>query len=45
MWHIILASQSPRRRELLQLMGVTSEAVPSDFDEYLGHSHTPQEVT
>src|SRR6185503_82300 len=30
---VILASQSPRRRELLQLIGVTHEVRPADIDE------------
>ena len=33
--HIILASQSPRRKQILAAMGVEFEAIPSDFDEYL----------
>jgi len=35
MRRIILASSSPRRKELLAKMGVPFEAMPSDFDEYL----------
>lgn len=30
---IILASQSPRRRELLTLVGITHEVMPADIDE------------
>ena len=30
---VILASQSPRRRELLKLMGISFEAVSADLDE------------
>ena len=41
---VILASQSPRRRELLTKMGVTFTAVPSDFEEYLDHARLPAEV-
>ncbi|MEP7381638.1 MAG: Maf family protein [Gemmatimonadota bacterium] len=36
--HVILASQSPRRRELLQQIGVAHEVRPADIDEtYLPH--------
>lgn len=44
MRQIILASQSPRRRELLTIMGVDFEVVPSDFDEYLDNVRSPEEV-
>src|SRR5690554_5478688 len=30
---IILASTSPRRQELMKLLGVPFEVIPSDFDE------------
>ena len=30
---VILASQSPRRRELLSLVGITHEVMPADVDE------------
>ena len=30
---LVLASQSPRRKELLQQIGVNSESVPADIDE------------
>lgn len=30
---IILASKSPRRKELVQKLGLTCEIIPSDFDE------------
>jgi len=30
---VILASQSPRRRELLSIVGITHEVVPADIDE------------
>lgn len=42
---IILASQSPRRKQLLQKMGVSFTVVPSDFDEYLDDSRSPEEVS
>lgn len=41
---IILASQSPRRKELLAKMGLTFNTVPSKFDEKLDDSRTPEEV-
>lgn len=41
---IILASQSPRRRELLTNMGVNFDVVPSNFDEKLDDSRHPEEV-
>lgn len=39
-----MASQSPRRKELLTMMGLAFEAVPSDFYEELDDSRTPEEV-
>jgi len=44
MKEIILASQSPRRRELLTQMGVEYAAIPSNFDEKLDDSRSPEEV-
>lgn len=44
MRQIILASQSPRRKELLTQMGLTFEAIPSDFYEELDDARTPEEV-
>jgi septum formation protein len=41
---LILASQSPRRQELLKMMRVEFEAMSSDFDEYFDDSRTPEEV-
>jgi septum formation protein len=41
---IILASSSPRRKELLTQMGVQFTTITSDFDEYLDHSRPPAEV-
>lgn len=32
-FNVVLASQSPRRRELLKLMGISFEAVSADLDE------------
>lgn len=34
-WHIILASASPRRSELLKRTGIDPEVIPSDIDEDL----------
>jgi septum formation protein len=42
---IILASQSPRRSELLAAMGVAFEAIPSNFDEHLDDSRSPEVVS
>lgn len=44
MQKIILASQSPRRKDLLGRMGLEFEAIPSDFDEKLDDSRSPEEV-
>ena len=44
MQKIILASQSPRRKEILEAMGVEFEVVPSDFDEQLDESRDVNEV-
>jgi septum formation protein len=41
---IILASQSPRRRELLSSMGLQFEIIPSNFDEHLDDSRPPEVV-
>lgn len=41
---IILASGSPRRKELMTLMGVDFKVIPSDFDEQLDDGRTPEEV-
>lgn len=44
MKRIILASQSPRRKELLERMGVKFETMPSDFYEELDDSRSPEKV-
>lgn len=44
MRNIILASQSPRRIELLTKMGVTFKAIPSQFDEKLDDTRPTEEV-
>ncbi|HSW79354.1 MAG TPA: Maf family protein [Candidatus Saccharimonadales bacterium] len=41
---IILASQSPRRKDLLSRMGVKFEVIPSNFDEELDNSRAAEEV-
>ena len=38
---VILASQSPRRRELLALVGIVHEVVPADIDESLLPNEDP----
>ncbi len=44
MRQIILASGSPRRKELLEKIGLTFTVVPSDFDEWLDDDQTPESV-
>lgn len=44
MRQIILASGSPRRKQLLKDMGVAFEVIPSKFDEYLDDKRLPAEV-
>ena len=41
---IILASQSPRRKDYMQRMGLVFDTIPSDYDEHLDESRTPEEV-
>ena len=43
MARLILASASPRRRELLSLLGVTFEVRPADLDEALQPAEPPRE--
>lgn len=38
---VVLASQSPRRRELLTLIGIPHEVRPADVDETVGPDETP----
>lgn len=40
--HVILASQSPRRRQLLDLIGVAHEVRPADIDESYLPGETPR---
>jgi septum formation protein len=44
MKRIILASQSPRRKELLTNMGVAFTAIPSDYEEHLDDARNVAEV-
>ena len=44
MSYIILASQSPRRKQLLEAMGLTFQVVPSKFEEQLDSSRDPELV-
>ena len=44
MTKIILASQSPRRQELLTEMGVVFDVMPSNFDEQLDDAREPADV-
>lgn len=41
---IVLASASPRRRELLQMIGVEFEVITSDCDENIAGNPTPEEL-
>lgn len=45
MKNIILASQSPRRKDLLTAMGLEFSVKPSNFEENLDHSRSAQEVS
>ena len=40
---VILASASPRRRELLTLIGIAHEVIPADIDESERHGEHPAE--
>ena len=40
---VVLASQSPRRRELLDLIGIVHEVRPADIDESYQAGETPRE--
>jgi len=44
MTKIILASQSPRRKELLTDMGIVFDVMPSNFDEKLDDARSPEDV-
>lgn len=40
---IVLASQSPRRLELLQQIGITPEVLPADIDESVKQDESPED--
>lgn len=42
--NIILASQSPRRKQLLELMGLDFTCVTSNFEEYFDDTRSPEDV-
>jgi septum formation protein len=44
MTRIILASQSPRRKELLDKMGLTFTTIPSNYEEHLDESRSAEDV-
>jgi septum formation protein len=44
MQDIILASGSPRRRDLLSQMGLSFKTIPSDFNEYLDDNRPVDEI-
>ncbi len=41
--NVILASGSPRRRQLLQLVGIDHDVVPSDIDETIRSGELPEQ--
>lgn len=41
---LILASQSPRRKQLLEMMGLQFDTIPSQFEEYFDQSKSVEEV-
>lgn len=43
MHRVILASQSPRRRELLNLIGIAHEVMPADIDETVPAGESPRD--
>ena len=43
--HIVLASSSPRRRELLELLGLTFQIIPPTCEERLSPNLSPSEQT
>ena len=42
---IVLASASPRRKELLEQCGVRPEIITSDIEEIISPNHTPEEIS
>ncbi|MGI5880859.1 MAG: Maf family protein [Syntrophomonadaceae bacterium] len=43
--NIVLASQSPRRKALLQEMGLVFQSVPAEIDEVINNHETPMEAS
>lgn len=43
-YHVLLASKSPRRRQLLKDMGIDFEVISKDTDEYFPQELNPDEV-
>ena len=41
--NVILASSSPRRRQLLQLVGIDHDVIPSDIDETIRNGELPEQ--
>ena len=41
-YRVVLASQSPRRRQLLELIGIRHEVIPSDTEEIPGAGELPE---
>jgi septum formation protein len=41
---LVLASSSPRRRELIQMLGIPCEAIANDVDETVAPGLTPREI-
>lgn len=44
MTRLILASISPRRKVLMECMGLMFDVIPSTFDEYLDEDRSPRDV-
>lgn len=42
---LILASGSPRRKVLMECMGLSFDVIPSKFDEYLDDGRSPRDVS
>ncbi|MCR3956808.1 MAG: Maf family protein [Gudongella sp.] len=42
---IVLASASPRRKELLEQCGIRPEIIASDIEERFSNNHTPEEIS
>ncbi len=44
MQKIILASSSPRRREILKILGINFEVIPSNFEEKIKKGLSPEKI-